>query len=465
MRPAPCVPRVELDGGPEAPHGGICSRPAYVRRRHSRTYCDLNEVGVASDSDRHTAPSCGGPTDLMGDAMVESEVNESPNGGSVDRRNLRFTMLELTNWRNFTKVDVALQQRMFLVGPNAAGKSNLLDVFRFLADIVTVGGGFQAAVARRGGVSMIRSFAARKNPQVTVKAALGNDRAPEEWTYQLTFGQDNQRRPTIAAERILYRGRELLSRPDAADSEDPDRLRQTYLEQVNANKDFRTVADFFQTTRYMHIVPQLVREPDRSVGRTNDPYGGDFLEQIASTPKRTRDSRLRRITRALQVAVPQLGELDLKQDNRGVWHLRGRYQHWRTFGQWQNEEHFSDGTLRLLGLLWAVTAGTGPLLLEEPELSLHPEVVRQIPQMFARVQRRSGRQIFVSSHSVDMLNDPGIGNDEVLTLIPKSEGTAIAVMNGDQEAARLRDAGIELGEIVRAKTAPSEAAQLSLFGE
>jgi hypothetical protein len=33
----------------------------------------------------------------------------------------------------------------------------------------------------------------------------------------------------------------------------------------------------------------------------------------------------------------------------------------------------------------------GPLLLEEPELSLHPEVVRFLPQMFARMQRRSGR--------------------------------------------------------------------------
>lgn len=35
------------------------------------------------------------------------------------------------------------------------------------------------------------------------------------------------------------------------------------------------------SVRYLHIVPQLIREPDRSVGRVNDPYGGDFLEQIA----------------------------------------------------------------------------------------------------------------------------------------------------------------------------------------
>jgi superfamily II DNA or RNA helicase len=65
----------------------------------------------------------------------------------------------------------------------------------------------------------------------------------------------------------------------------------------------------------------------------------------------------------------------------------------------------SDGTLRLIGLLWAMLEGTGPLLLEEPELSLHPEVVRLIPQMFARMQRRSGQQVVVSTHSTDLLRD------------------------------------------------------------
>jgi len=69
---------------------------------------------------------------------------------------LRFTYLRLENWRNFAEADVDLQRRVFLVGPNASGKSNFLDAFRFLYDIVSVGGGFQEAVRKRGGVSSIR---------------------------------------------------------------------------------------------------------------------------------------------------------------------------------------------------------------------------------------------------------------------------------------------------------------------
>ena len=40
-------------------------------------------------------------------------------------------------------------------------------------------------------------------------------------------------------------------------------------------------------------------------------------------------------------------------------------EHWRPDAGWQTETQFSDGTLRLLGLLWSVLDGTGPLLLEE----------------------------------------------------------------------------------------------------
>ncbi|MDP8314874.1 MAG: AAA family ATPase [Candidatus Celaenobacter antarcticus] len=35
--------------------------------------------------------------------------------------------LILKNWRNFRNVDVNLRERQFLVGPNASGKSNLLE--------------------------------------------------------------------------------------------------------------------------------------------------------------------------------------------------------------------------------------------------------------------------------------------------------------------------------------------------
>jgi len=376
---------------------------------------------------------------------------------------LRFTRVALDNWRNFRSVEVELQPRVFLVGPNASGKSNFLDAFRFLRDIVAIGGGFQDAVAKRGGVSRVRCLAARKDPQVGIRVDIGSDETPDEWGYELRFTQDARRRPIVRSEIVKHRGEIIHRRPGPEDEMDPERLTQTALEQVTANRDFRKVADFFASVRYLHLVPQLVREPDRSVGRENDPYGGDFLEQGARTSKKQRDSRLAKITRSLRVAVPQLDAMRLESDERGAWHLRGRYQHWRPQGAWQDESDFSDGTLRIIGLLWSLLDRGGPLLLEEPELSLHPEVVRHLPQMFARVQRETGRQIMVSTHSVDLLRDTGIGLDETLMLIPRDEGTEVRRAVDVVEITRLLEAGLSMAEAVMPRTRPSNVEQLALF--
>lgn len=375
----------------------------------------------------------------------------------------RFTELSLENWRNFARVDVALQGRAFLVGPNASGKSNFLDVFRFLHDIVSVGGGFENAVGKRGGVASLRCLAARRYSDVLVRVHLGKDEVNSIWQYELCFNQDKQRRPVIRKERVVKEGERILDRPNAEDEADPERLTQTYLEQVYANQRFREVAEFFASVHYLHIVPQLVREPDRSVGRRNDPFGGDFLEQMAGTPERTRNARLRRIVEALRAAVPQLQDLELTRDVRGAPHLRGRYENWRPHGTWQTEGQFSDGTLRLMGLLWAALSGAGPLLLEEPELSLHPEAVRYIPQMFARIQRRLGRQILISTHSSDLLRDDGIGLDEVLFLEPLTEGTSVNPASQFRHIVTLVQEGHTIGDVVMPSTRPKKVQQLALF--
>jgi len=379
---------------------------------------------------------------------------------------MRFSHIGLENWRNFGHVDVALQNRAFLVGPNASGKSNFLDAFRFLRDIVMSGSGFQKAVRDRGGVSRVRNLAARRYPDIVVQVAL-QEGEEVAWRYRIAFAQDNQGQPVLREEKV-WRGDDLiLDRPNEEDRTDEARLRQTYLEQTIANREFREIADFFATIHYYHIVPQLVRDPERSIGRRADPYGGDFLEQIAGTQKPTQEARLRRILAALKVAVPHLSELKLEKDERGISHLYGNYEHWRPKGAWQTEADFSDGTLRLMGLLWALLDGTGPLLLEEPELSLHSEIVRYIPQMMWRVQRgrkRGVRQIILSTHSSDLLRDGGIAADEVLLFIPSPEGSDVKVGADIDEVRQLLEAGLTAAEVILPRTGPADAIQLSLFG-
>jgi predicted ATPase len=63
------------------------------------------------------------------------------------------------------------------------------------------------------------------------------------------------------------------------------------------------------------------------------------------------------------------------RDETGQPHLKALYEHHRPKAGWQGEEQFSDGTLRLIGLLWSLLEGDSLLLLEEPELSLNQAVL------------------------------------------------------------------------------------------
>ncbi len=380
---------------------------------------------------------------------------------------MRITHLTLKNWRNFRSVDVDVQERLFIVGPNALGKSNLLDALRFLRDIARVGGGLQEAIATRGGIPRVRSLAARNfnHGRVQLAVSLGTSNEPEEWSYLLDFTaeQRGQHRPVVTQELVRHRGVSVLSRPDDEDRQDEERLTQTALEQVNANREFREVADFLESIRYLHLVPQVVREPDRAGDRTEDPYGGDFLLRVARTPDATRRRRLGRLNDALRLAVPQLDQLELVRDPGGKPHLQARYQHWRVQGARQDERDFSDGTLRLIGLLWSLLEGgksAGPLLLEEPELSLHASVVRQLPTILSRMQRTGGPQVLLSTHAAEILADEGLGLDETLVLFLGTEGTTALLASEIRDVKEFIDTGMNLDEILRPLTEPQDVNDL-----
>ena len=379
--------------------------------------------------------------------------------------------LKLKNWRNFTKVDVALQRRQFMVGPNASGKSNLLDVFRFLRDIAKQrGGGLQEAVQKRGGISKIRCLSARSDPEIGISVFLSDSEEDErpKWIYEIGMKQESRgyRLPYLSYERVWNgKGEKILDRPNEDDIADGERLKQTYLEQVNNNKPFREIVQYFDKITYMHLVPQLLRNADEIQGKImeDDPFGQGFLENIARTTEKSRAARLKQINKVIKIAVPQLENIGFERDeNSGRPHITALYSHWRPKGAKQREDQFSDGTLRLMALIWSLLDGESLLLLEEPELSLHSGIVGILASLLYRAQRIRKRQVIISTHSADLLSDEGIGGEEVLLLEPTNEGTKVELASNIADVEPLLSAGISVGEVVISRTRPERAYQIPL---
>ncbi|MEA5672532.1 AAA family ATPase [Pseudomonas sp. MH2] len=380
-----------------------------------------------------------------------------------------ITKLTLKNWRNFRKIEVPLGVRTYIIGANATGKSNLLDVFRFIRDISKpAGGGLQKAIEDRDGIKKLRCLQARTDNEVLIEFELSDEEGgPVVWTYSLGFKPEGKgaQRILISKEVVTHNGVVVLDRPDKFDRKDDARLTQTALEQINSNLDFRPVAEFFQEVTYLHLVPQLLKYAD-IVGRTleGDPFGQGLLQRIAKTPAKTRDAKLRRIETALEIAVPQFKELKFELDKTtGQPHLMASYQHWRSNGAWQKEDQFSDGTLRLIGLLWMLQESTTLLLLEEPELSLNDSIVSHIPLMIERVlkrQRQINRQVLITTHSEALLENP-INSRSIVLLEPGVEGTTARLASSEETL--MMDAGLTPAEVMLPKARPKGIDQLGLF--
>lgn len=371
---------------------------------------------------------------------------------------MKIKKLSLENWKNFRSISVEIGERLFIVGANASGKSNFLDSIRFLRDIVKHGGGLQYAVSLRGGISKIRCLSARKEPNIKIDVSFYEDKDKTVlWNYVLVIGQEvrGDRNAIIQQETMLRNEEKVLDRPNEQDKSDKELLTQTHLEQIATNKDFREIVHFLESIKYMHLVPQLLKYPDAFSGPDlpEDPFGKGFLKTVARTPQDTRTKRLLKIQKIMQKAVPQLEDLKYI-DDVGQPHLEVSYKHWRPQGAKQAETQLSDGTLRLIGLIWALLDGQGVLLLEEPELSLHTAIIEKLPELFYEVQKTKKRQIIITTHSAELLSDKSISLSQIVLLKIDNEGTKAELASTQDGIKELLASGLTPAEIVIPQTKP-----------
>ena len=188
-----------------------------------------------------------------------------------------------------------------------------------------------------------------------------------------------------------------------------------------------------------------------------------FLDRIASVHPSTRRSRLKKIEHALQIAIPHFEKLEfVREKTTGKPHLEARCTHWRSNKNGLREDHFSDGMLRLVSLLWSLLESDSIILLEEPELSLNLGIVTKLAPSISRLRRSQNSQVLVSTQSDVLLIEHGIDGKEVLLLTTTKGGTSVKVSSDIDDIQILLDNGFTVGEVVLLQTRPKHIGGLIL---
>ena len=175
------------------------------------------------------------------------------------------------NWRNFKSVDIDVPKRLFILGPNASGKSNLLDAIRFLRDLTMVPGGLQYAVPGTGWLKSpeVLERTAVEQRRATLVIALGDDKEPRQWEYELSFTRRSPQR-YAAHRRGRNRSKERRGRHTSPDppEDDMELLRRPPWNRSPSTRRFRPVAEFLWKNR---LPPPRAPDRPRSVAERPGP--------------------------------------------------------------------------------------------------------------------------------------------------------------------------------------------------
>ena len=362
-------------------------------------------------------------------------------GPPVKGRDVKLTHLAVTNWRNFAHIEFDMSSRLFVVGPNSSGKTNLLGALRFLGDIGRRG---LAAASEdlggpdryfRSGADSAAFVATFNDTQNSTEFALflrlmsagsestkrGSD-ADQTFAFPMTdplTGELNDRYLDVH-QTITAGGKKPADEGESFPVED---------EEAQRTRVCQTLAGI----RYIHPNPKKMLE---RADRYDPDHGTGFFQHAGRFSDQQLNAALNRIRPIMAAAVPEVPNLSYLRMGLGTEVVfyndtpdpgaRGVYSH----------EQFSEGTLRLLGMLFDLATlplTTSIVLIEEPETFLQASIVRSMSSFLAEVAMNHDVQMVISTHSPELIDSEVVLPNEVLVLRSQNGETTGELLSQSSE--------------------------------
>lgn len=336
--------------------------------------------------------------------------------------------LTVHGFKSLVDASVELRRMAVLFGPNAAGKSNLLDAIQALSRIGTertLGDALSDPIRGRpiegfsfpsGGLpELLGSPEARFDLgadlgvgkdsyryriEVKIEPASGKLTVADEYLAQLGGRGEPKGRPQIEGveEGLRIRRKSKPAHP----RHEPVGLNHTILSDPRlGGAEYRALERVRQELtawRIYYLDPRVAMRAEQSPSDVRDigVLGGDiapFLYRLRSE----HGKHFEAVARTLRSIVPSVEELTVDLDKR-----RGTLDILiRQAGVDYSSRIVSEGTLRVLALCAiAVNPWGGSLLaFEEPENGVHPRRLDLIAQLLLSLALEQGRQVVVTTHS------------------------------------------------------------------
>ena len=351
---------------------------------------------------------------------------------------MKLTHIAITNWRNFAHIEFDMSSRLFVVGPNSSGKTNLLAALRFLSDVARLGlaatldrWGAPERYFRSGTESASFNLTLEQDEhQIEYKLSLrkessanGQNKRDDAANEVIEFPAGN--RAVVDSEDLMINGQPVSISTERVTESDGSHFGERVRSSFDPGSVVQSASRFkaknvqisllhqitriaIESIRYIHPNPKKMLE---RADRYDPDHGTGFFQHAGRFSDQQLDAVVDRIRPIMASVVPEIPNLSYQRMGLGteVVFYSGVYSH----------EQFSEGTLRLLGLLFDLATlprVTSVVLIEEPETFLQASVVRSLPSLLAEVAMNRDVQMIISTHSPELIDSELVLPSQVLML-------------------------------------------------
>jgi predicted ATPase len=353
-------------------------------------------------------------------------------------------MIKKIHARNFLslkEVDLELGLRNVLVGPNMSGKSNLIDLLKFLSTIASARPGLHGAILQRGGFGELCWKGGDENlVDLAVAVAVPSTKVgakPTVFEYSLSllgvggtgFAVDREKLAILARNekpRVMYE----VQAGGVGSIEEDGKLHKvnlsswtTALEAVGLpNTEADRFRNFLASWRFFQLIPPLMRKDNPPNPQPFLQEHGENLSNWITTLQTSPDAFLQ-IRQAVRDALPELADVFI-QPTQAATIVLGTLE--KNLKRPTSISRMSDGELAFLALVSLILAPvefSAPVFcVEEPENYLHPHLLEVLVELLTQRQDDLGEhaaQILATTHSLQLVDQMSIDD---LIVVEKTKG-------------------------------------------
>lgn len=308
--------------------------------------------------------------------------------------------LTITGFKSIREQTLALGPLNVFIGGNGVGKSNLIGAFRFLREIVNQN--LAGYALTKGGADTLLHFGRKRTPEMSFRLEFGEGDTSNAYMVRLRGTDDDGL--VVAFETAFYHRKKEYPKPYehgiASNSKESNLKRDTHISTGQVRRDLESYRVYhFHDTSDTAAVKGTVDLEDNRVLRAQAENLAAFLYWM----QLKKPDHFANIQDTVRQIAPFFEEFRLAPSQLSQGKIR---LEWKEKGSdaYFNAHSLSDGTLRFICLVTLLMQPDLPaiVLLDEPELGLHPAAVALLSELLKSAATRT--QVIVATQSVTLVN-------------------------------------------------------------